>query len=218
VLGIRAMHWPGPFVTAFTHTTAVGIPGAGTESYERLEFLGDAVLGFVVGQHLYESRPGAAEGALTLARTKLVSGKVLAEMARRMGLGSLLLMSPISAATGVHRSPRVLEDVFEAAVGAVFLDAGMAGARRFVLRCIEAHVDQDSLHKNTNYKDQLMRLCHARQEALPHYADDAMGGGGFRTLASACGERGAGTGPTKRAAQQHAARSVLVKLGEEVDL
>lgn len=218
VLGFRVLNWPGAYVTAFTHKTAVGMPGAAGESFEKLEFLGDAVLGFVVGRHLYDAYPAANEGFLTQLRTKLVSGKALAEMARRMGLGDLVLMSPKAMASGFNENPRILEDVLESLIGAVFLDAGMVAAREFVLHCIHTHVDRAALAKNLNYKDQLMQHCHAHAQPLPVYTDTGMpDGGGFRTVAAACGASGTGAGPTKRASQQHAARSLLVALGVRVD-
>ena len=222
VLGFRVLNWPGSYVTAFTHKTAVGKPGAGACSFEKLEFLGDAVLGFVVGRHLYESYAHHAdvnEGFMTQLRTKLVSGKALAEIARRMGLADLVLVSDKAMRSGIHENPRILEDVLEALIGAVFLDAGMVAARTFVLHFIQTHVDHSTLSKNHNYKDQLMQYCHARAQPLPSYvATPGAHFGSFHVTAEACGAGGGGDGTTKRAAEQLAARNVLIALHVHVDM
>jgi len=217
VLGFRVLSWPGEYVTAFTHKSAVGSPGAASRSFEKLEFLGDAVLGFIVGRYLYETYPDANEGFLTQMRTKLVSGKALSGIAQRMGLGNLVLMSPKALRSGFNTNPRILEDVLESLIGAVFLDAGMVAARSFVLEIIRRHIDAESLTKNTNYKDTLMQHCQSLAQPLPVYDAFPGQGGGFGVVASACGVQGYGEGTTKRAAEQLAARGVLVNLGVPVD-
>jgi ribonuclease III len=217
VLGFRVLQWPGEYVTALTHKSAVGTPGAGTRSFEKLEFLGDAVLGFVVGRYLYDAYPDADEGFLTQLRTKLVSGQALAQVARRMGISDLILMSPKALRQNFHTNPRILEDVFESLVGAVFLDAGMAAAREFALRAIHQHIDRTSLVKNTNYKDQAMQYCQARAMDLPVYAVVREDRGTFMVSATFAGCLGTGSGRTKRAAEQAAARAALVALEVPVD-
>jgi ribonuclease-3 len=216
VLGFRVLSWPGSYVTAFTHKSAVGSPGAASESFEKLEFLGDAVLGFIVGRYLYESYPQANEGFLTQMRTKLVSGKALSAIAARMGLQGLVIMSPKALRSGFNTNPRILEDVLESLVGAIFLDAGMVAARSFVLDMFAKYVDHESLNKNTNYKDSLMQYCQSIAQPLPVY-DSFPHAQGFGVTATACGAQGFGTGRTKRAAEQLAARGVLVTLGLPVD-
>lgn len=214
-LGFRILRWPGEYLNALTHKSAVGLPGAGGRSFEKLEFLGDSILGFVVGRNLYDAYPDACEGQLTQLRTKLVSGQALSGIAQRMALADLVLMSPKALRQNFHTNPRILEDVFEALVAAVFLDAGMAAARSFILMAIETHIDRDSLGRNTNYKDQLMQLMQARRLALPVY--EATGGlpdaKTFVVYATVQGGRGTGRGLTKRAAEQDAARDALLHLG-----
>lgn len=218
VLGFRVLQWPSNYLTALTHKSAVGMQGAAPQSFEKLEFLGDSVLGFVVTSHLYEQYPGAdvGEGFLTQLRTKLVSGKALAGIAARMRLDEVLVVSPKARRQGFHQHPRILEDAFESLVGAVFLDAGMPAARAFVMTALDRFVDHASLAKNTNHKDTLMQWCQARALPLPSYAavqDD----GRFRVVSQAAGASGTGTGRTKRDAEQLAARGVLVCLGVRVD-
>lgn len=216
VLGFRVLSWPGSYVTACTHKSAVRYPGASTESFEKLEFLGDAVLGFIVARYLYETYPEANEGFLTQMRTKLVSGKALAQIASKMGLERLIIMSPKALASGFNTNPRILEDVLESLIGAVFLDAGMVAARTFVMNIICHYVDHTALLKNTNYKDTLMQYCQARAEPLPTY-DSSSVPHGFRVVAGACGVVGEGRGTTKREGEQEAAKYVLLHLGVQVD-
>jgi ribonuclease-3 len=216
VLGFRVLSWPGSYVTAFTHKSAVRYPGAADQSFEKLEFLGDSVLGFIVARYLYETYPEENEGFLTQMRTKLVSGKALSAIATRMGLSHLVIMSPKAMHSGFNTNPRILEDVLESLIGAIFLDAGMVAARTFVLGMIHAHVDHSALLKNTNYKDTLMQYCQARAQSLPDYASRPCEGG-FEVVARACGREGYGRGGTKREAEQMAAQSALLSLGVPVD-
>ncbi len=216
VLGFRVLSWPGEYVTAFTHKSAVGLPGAAPQSFEKLEFLGDAVLGFIVGRYLYETYPSENEGFLTQMRTKLVSGKALSGIAERMGLSHFVIMSPNALRSGFNNNPRILEDVLESLIGAVFLDAGMVAARSFVLSMLQRYIDYNALTKNTNYKDTLMQYCQSIAHPLPVYVAHPQPYG-FDVVAQACGVHGRGAGKTKRAAEQQAARGVLVALGVPVD-
>lgn len=214
-LGFKVLAWPGQYVTAFTHKSAVGRDGI-SQSFEKLEFLGDAVLGFVVGKYLYDAYPDANEGFLTQMRSKLVSSKALSGIAMRMGLSELIIMSPKALRSGFNTNPRILEDVFESLVGAIFLDGGMVAARSFVLDVFSKHVDPMELAKNTNYKDILMQYCQARAQPLPTYASQPSERG-FDVRADACGAAGFGSGRTKRAAEQLAAKYALMRLGVSVD-
>lgn len=215
ILGFQVLHWPGSYVTAFTHKSAVGYPGASTESFEKLEFLGDAVLGFIVGRYLYESykdTPTINEGFLTQLRTKLVSGKALAVIAQRMNIDSLIIMSPKAMRSNFNTNPRILEDVLESLIGAVFVDQGMVAARQFVLNIIHTHVDTEML-RNRNFKDKLMQWCQQRGEPLPEYISTTLPDGGFSVAARACGQSGTGRGGTKRDAEQIAAQECLKAFG-----
>lgn len=220
ILGFHVLSWPNQYMVAFTHRTAAGLPGAAENCFEKLEFLGDSVLGFIVARYLYDTYPTANEGFLTQMRTKLVSGKALAGIAHRMGLSRYVIMSTKALRSGFNTSPRILEDVLESLIGAIYLDSGMVAARSFVLSIIRKHIDHASLSKNYNFKDSLMQYCQARAQPLPAYDSRARPvdrGGGFEVFASACGARGQGDGKTKREAEQAAARAVLVHLGVPVD-
>ena len=225
VVGFRVLSWPGEYVTACTHKSALRFMPGQRHSFEKLEFLGDAVLGFVVGKHLYDAYPDENEGFLTQMRTKLVSGKALSDIARKMGLDRLVIMSPKALRSGFNTNPRILEDVLESLIGAVFLDAGMVAARTFVMTILDRYIDRQSLTKNTNYKDILMQYCQARGRDLPNYdhvpeqqqQQQHQQHGTFCVLTHACGVRGYGRGATKKLAEQQSAKHVLMMLGVRVD-
>lgn len=145
------------FEMAFTHVSAVRPDVHGSESYERLEYIGDAVLAFVVAKFLFDTFPGEDEGFLTRVRTKLVSGKFLSVLAWRMKLQGLIVMNQEAICKGWNANPKILEDVFEALVGAVYLTMGMVAARDFVLAMFSAHSDLSEVLIDTNHKDRLKR-------------------------------------------------------------
>ncbi len=105
-----------------------------TESYERLEFLGDAVLELTISDRLFRQFPGAGEGQLTKSRASLVQGEVLARVARRLGLGDMLLVGKGVESSGGRDQDSVLAAALEAVIAAVYLDRGLDGARQFVDR------------------------------------------------------------------------------------
>src|SRR5512143_429204 len=123
---------------ALTHRSFLNEhPDLGWEDNERLEFLGDAVLDFMLAEYLYLHFPAASEGDLTALRAALVRRETLARFARDMGLGEALLMGHGEAETGGRERPAILCATFEALVGALYLDQGLAGAGQFVLPLME---------------------------------------------------------------------------------
>jgi ribonuclease-3 len=147
-----------------------GVVTTGTESNERLEFLGDAVLGAVVAERLYAEFPDRDEGFLTRMRANLVNGQVLADYARAIGLGPLILMSDNMATSDGRQNQTILADAFEAVVGAIYLDLGFAAARRFVFELIDRLVDLHGLvEQRSNYKSLLLEYVQARGWPQPTY-------------------------------------------------
>lgn len=212
ILGYQILNWPGSYLCALTHKSAVGLPGAWHVSYEKLEFLGDSILNFIVGRYLYDTYghlPTINEGFLTQTRTKLVSGKALSTIGSRMGLQHIVVMSHKAMTSGFNTNPRILEDVFEALVGACYLDIGLVGARHFVLSCIHTYVDPSML-ENRNYKDALMQYCQAQGKdvPLPVY-DSTKVDHTFHVTATACGKTGKGAHTVKKEAEQRAAQHCL---------
>ena len=142
----------------------------GTESNERLEFLGDAVLGTVVAERLFTRFPDQDEGFLTRMRANLVNGQALAGYARSLDLGRLILMSDNAAQGEGRDNPTILADAFEAVIGALYLDQGFASARRFVLGLLDREVDLEEVAElRSNHKSLLLEFAQARGWGQPAY-------------------------------------------------
>src|SRR5437870_6570763 len=132
---------PAHLQAALIHTSYVNErPGRGLESNERLEFLGDAVLGVVVAHRLYELRPESAEGELTVLRAWLVRQSTLARWARRLDLGPFLLLGRGEARGGGRDRPALLSRGFEALIGSIYLDGGLDAARQVLLPLVDQDV------------------------------------------------------------------------------
>ncbi len=187
----------------------------GTESNERLEFLGDAILGAVVAERLFNEFPDRSEGFLTRMRANLVNGVALAEYAREIDLGRLILMSDNMAGSDGRDNQTILADAFEAVVGALYLDLGFAAARRFVVRVIDDQVDLHSLAaQRSNFKSLLLEYVQARGWTQPTYAVAAeMGPSHDRRFTIDVviegTPRGRGEAGSKKQAEQIAAREAL---------
>ena len=155
------------YKAVFTHKSAVR--DTGVQSYERYEYIGDAVINFVVAKYLYDRFPEADEGFLTRVRTKPVSGKFLAGLAEKLGLQHLVTMNRKAIQQGWYNNSRIMEDVFESLVGCVYLDLGLMTAKNFLLAVIEQFSHFQDVLQDTNYKDALMRYAQARGLPLPEY-------------------------------------------------
>jgi ribonuclease-3 len=127
---------------------------------ERLEFLGDSVINLVVTKYLYDRYPEKAEGFLTRIRTKLVRSSCLAFWARDIGLHELIMMSSKALVEGWNTNTKKLEDVFEAIVGSLFLDVGIAACKRLLYPMLD-RVDYLDVEEDTNWKDLLLRKMQA---------------------------------------------------------
>ena len=185
---------------------------------QRLEFLGDAVLGVVLTRELYEKFPAADEGVLTKSRAKLVNAGSLAEHGRGLGLGEFLILSRGEENSGGRDRASALSDAFEALVGAIFLDGGFTAARRFVRREFAAGIVQ--LTESTgieNPKGELQELLQSRSPEAPEYSlVSASGADHNREFECAVLHGGVelarGRGKSKKAAESEAALAALQKL------
>jgi ribonuclease-3 len=147
-----------------------GQPRSHLYSNERLEFLGDAVLGFVVAEHLYRHFPEETEGFLTRLRAKLVNGQALARYAGKIDLGAFILMSDNMVQTDGRQNQTILADAFEAVIGALYLDRGMGAARRFIHRTMLDHADlHDMAARRDNFKSLLLEYVQAEGWPQPQY-------------------------------------------------
>lgn len=199
------------YVTVFTHKSAMRITNG--DSYERYEFMGDAVINFVVAKMLFDMYPSADEGFLTKVRTKLVSGTCLSRLALQLGLHDFVIMNQRSMRNGFNTNARILEDVFESLVGCIFLDLGMAAAKTFLLDVFRRFINFGDLLRDTNYKDGLMRFAQARGMPLPTYVATPDASAAFVVTAHLDGKVGQGVGPSKKHAEQEAAKDLLRVLG-----
>lgn len=201
---------PELLAEALTHRSAAGAKGVG--SNERLEFVGDRVVGLVVAQWLVERFPQEQEGKLGPRLAALVSKPALAALAERMGLAALLNVAPGEARRGVRGQATVLADAFEAVVGALYLDAGLGPAQDFLRKVMGEALDaQASPPKDP--KTALQEWVLARAEQLPVYEVVEQSGPSHNPKFvirarveeySALGEAG-----SKRAAEQAAAAALL---------
>lgn len=192
----------------------------GVESNERLEFLGDSVLGLVVTDHLYRRAPERSEGTLARNRSELVSAAALGDVARSIDLGGVVLLGKGELSTGGRDKTSILADAFEAVVGAVFIDGGMDAAEGVILRILGGRLDAILAHDmTTDFKSRLQEVTAADFGELPQYRLDEAGpehDKRFSATVTVDGRtRGTGVGSTKKAAEQEAARVALEGLSGE---
>ena len=156
---------------AFTHKSALKEDETLTGSFETLEFIGDSVLGFVITKFLYDRYEDKQEGFLTKARTKLVRVETLAKIATKMELYKWIKMDEKGMRNEWNHNPKILEDAFEALIGAIYMDMGLLHAKEFILRIYNdpSFVNMDSIMVDDNYKDHLMRYCQSNGLSLPVY-------------------------------------------------
>ncbi|VAV83247.1 Ribonuclease III [hydrothermal vent metagenome] len=156
---------------AFVHSSYVNEKaGVGLESNERLEFLGDAVVGVVVSKLLYENFPRLAEGELTRFRARLVNRRTLAELGKEWRLGPLLLLGKGELMAGGRKNPTILSNTFEAVMGAVFLDQGYAATAEFIEKIftplMEAGVESSG---HFGFKPELQEIAQRFFKEPPEY-------------------------------------------------
>lgn len=204
---------PALLAQALTHRSA------GAPHNERLEFLGDAVLGVIVAEALYTRWPKADEGSLTRARAELVRESSLAGVARRLEIGPRLVLGPGEMKSGGHRRDSILSDALEAIIGAIYLDAGFDACRRVVLPWFEEAVSAVPAGKvGKDAKTRLQEWLQGRQKPLPQYVLQQESGEEHarvfvvRCVVSDPPLAGEGEGGSRRAAEQLAAEVVLGQL------
>ncbi|HEU0043107.1 ribonuclease III [Sphingomonas sp.] len=184
-------------------------------SYERLEFLGDRVLGLSIAEWLYQLFPDEPEGKLTRRLNLLVSGAICAEVAREIGVGAHLRLNKQASDDGVRESDYVLGDAIESLLGALYLEAGLEAAGGWVRQAWESRLNrEDAAPKHP--KAELQDWALAKNRGLPVYAIVEQSGPGHarqHTVSVRVGEaEQTGTGSTKREAETQAARRLLRQL------
>lgn len=212
----------GLLTTALTHRSALNEQSStSSESNERLEFLGDAVLELVATEFLFKSHPEDQEGILTAYRSSLVKTETLADVAKQIGLGEALYMSKGEEATGGRQNVGILADSFEAFLGAMYLDQGLSVVEKFLhdyLFVKLTEIKSKKLYRDG--KSLLQEVAQSRGLGAPNYEvlkeegpdHDKL----FEVAVIVDGQRvGVGSGRSKQTAQQEAARQALEKFDGE---
>lgn len=204
---------PGLLELAMTHRSYGG------QNNERLEFLGDSIVNFIIAEALFQRFPQAREGQLSRLRARLVKGQTLAELAREMAFGDCLRLGSGEMKSGGHRRESILADAVEAVLGAIYLDAGMEIARARVLSWYAERLEAISLDDTQkDPKTRLQEFLQSRQVPLPRYEVTSVEGEAHaQTFTVECHvevleEHTLGVGSSRRHAEQQAAAQALSRL------
>lgn len=191
---------------------------------ERLEFLGDAVLGFVIASELYQQFPSAKEGQLSRCRASLVKGATLAEIALQLDLSEYLVLGPGELKSGGFRRESTLADAFEAIIGAIYLDGGMGAAHQFIRKHFADRLSQLNVKAaSKDPKTQLQEYLQAKKSNLPVYqianseGEDHQQIFYIECIVDELKEPVMGTGGSRRKAEQQAAEKALKLLSSNYE-
>jgi len=218
-------HQPALLEEALTHKSYLqGKQGESLKDNERLEFLGDAVLGLLISEHLARTYPDLTEGDLSQTRAHLVRQSSLAQAARRMELGALLRLGRGEEQTKGRGKSSLLANTLEAVIAAIYLDGGLGPARTFVLKALEDNLmalDQSNLQASRqDYKSQLQEWCQQQCSTIPEYRLVSESGPDhekvFEVEVSIQGAiEGRGIGCNKKSAEQEAAKHAYSRVGDD---
>jgi ribonuclease-3 len=206
------------FQTALTHRSAVNEDKSISKHNERLEFLGDAVLELIVTEYLFTNFPEEKEGVLTNLRSSLVKGETLAEAGKELNLGQLLTLSKGEDMLGGRIKVSLMANTMEAIIGAIYLDSGFSNAKDFVIKNLIPKLKGIiSSGEFIDAKSYFQQYAQAEFKITPHYLEIENTGPDHDkvfTIAVMVKDKkyGSGTGKSKQAAQQAAARNALDKL------
>lgn len=202
---------------ALTHTSyANEVCQNGLYSYERLEFLGDSILGFTTADYLLSAFPQLHEGDLSKLRADLVCETSLAQTARKLNLGQYLRLGRGEEACGGREKPSIIADVVESVIAAIYLDGGLAAAQRFIYAFVLVDTRQ-RIRLNTDWKTKLQELIQRKKDqSLVYELTGETGPDHDKTFSVRVllngSEVGQGTGTSKKRAEQAAAREAVERL------
>jgi len=208
---------------AFCHRSYANEKGDGIENNERLEFLGDSVLGLVVAEYLYKQLSDRPEGELARIKSFVVSEDSLDRIARSLRVDTFILVGKGEEYSGGRKKKAILADAMEAIIGAYFLDSGFKYARKFVLRCIVPEIETVLAGKHQrDYKTLLQELVQKRYKTYPRYLLDRKTGPDhdktFWIVVEVEGKNyGPGKGKNKKEAEQAAAETAYTALTNDRD-
>lgn len=202
-------------LTALTHSSFANERHEdGLPCYERLEFLGDSILGLVTAEFLYRHEPPLPEGSMTRLRAELVCEQALHKVALELGIAPYMRLGRGEEHTGGRQRPSVLADMVEAIIAALYLDSGLDEARRFILEKVLKDAEISENHRTKDYKTELQELV--QRKPNQHIVYELVGESGpdhnktFAFRVSINGDAaGEGSGRTKKEAEQMAARAAL---------
>lgn len=199
---------------ALTHNS--GVSKLSKKSYQNLEFLGDSILSFVIAEELLSRHPNFNEGQLTRMRATIVSDKPLADTIERLKLNEFLIMGFSETKMKINKNLSVMEDMFEAIVGSIYLDGGMQSAKKFILTALEPVIKKSETDKNDFYDYKSILNEYATKAGLTiRYAEELDGSiedgkPAFEFNLYLDGEKiASGCGENKKDAQQEAAKNAL---------
>ena len=203
---------------ALTHSSYANERQDGTRCNERLEFLGDSVLGFISAEHFFHHFKHLPEGELTKRRAYFVCEKSLSEFARTLGIGDYLLFGKGEVLTGGKDRPSILADAFEAVLAAIYLDGGIEKARAFVLPMLEGAIAESASHGSADYKTTLQEIVQRNPEEAVEYVLVGESGPDHNKTFSVevhlnSNVIGHGSGRSKKIAEQAAAKEALELMG-----
>ena len=218
---IVGYHFSNPqlIISAITHPSAVeGQPISA--SYERLEFLGDSILGAMVACDLFERFPKMDEGELTRLKISLVSGATLSEVSQKLGIGPLIVFGESEKGTGSRGMHSALENVYESIVGALYLDAGYETTHDFVRRTLSPYMVPERALRPISPKSRLQEVTQRDYKCSPEYKLIGEEGPAhmptFTSVVFVDGARmGRGTGSSKKESESAAALDALRNLGDK---
>lgn len=204
---------------ALTHSSCANESKGRLHSNERLEFLGDSILGMVVAEHLYRNHPDLPEGELTRTRAALVCEESLVEVAHDLGLGDYLKLGKGEEAGGGRTRPSIRADAVEAVLAAVYLDGGIGSARKIIQKYILSR-EIEGLNSQRDYKTALQELIQRESgQSLKYRLTGSEGPDHdkrFFVEVDLNGQPvGAGKGRSKKEAEQMAAKAAIAKLNEK---
>ena len=207
------------FIEAFTHPSYANEHRLKNHDYERLEFLGDAVLQYHVSRHIYDLYPDLPEGRLTKLRAKLVREESLARFARELDLGSLIFLGAGELNNGGRDRDSVLADIFEAFIGAVCYDRGHEYVEKVLNKTVYKHVKDVNYDEITDFKTRLQELIQADQRKTVTYDLISATGPSNNPVFEMAVKMddmvlGVGVGSSKKRAEQKAAKDALDKLAK----
>ena len=203
---------------ALTHSSYANESGGKLESYERLEFLGDSILGMVTSEYIFKNYPQYPEGSLTKLRASLVCEKQLHLFSTELGISNFIKVSKGEQHCGGKHRPSIMADIFEAICAAIYLDAGMNEASKFILRFIIPALKNPMLPDIHDYKTDLQEVVQKNPEETIEYVLVKETGPDHDkrfTVEAKINNNvvGRGTVKSKKEAEQHAARETLMLMG-----